>query len=73
MTTRDECISRIKDRRSLGVADAFNIMANALEDREHELYDAKENAEQAAARITTIFESTADCVLIVDQTGASLI
>ena len=48
------------------VADAFNIMANALADREHELYDAKENAEQAAARITTIFESTADCVLIVD-------
>jgi len=48
------------------VADAFNIMANALADREHELYDAKVNAEQAAARITTIFESTDDCVLIVD-------
>jgi signal transduction histidine kinase/HAMP domain-containing protein len=58
----------IPDKRSeiAWVADAFNTMANALADREHELYDAKEKAEQAAARITTIFESTDDCVLIVD-------
>jgi PAS domain S-box-containing protein len=58
----------IRDKRSelTRVADAFNVMANALADREHELYDAKEKAEQAAARITTIFESTADCVIIVD-------
>jgi signal transduction histidine kinase/CheY-like chemotaxis protein/PAS domain-containing protein len=48
------------------VAKAFNTMADALADREHELCDAKEKAEQAAARITTIFESTNDCVLIVD-------
>ncbi|MGY3606482.1 MULTISPECIES: ATP-binding protein [unclassified Bradyrhizobium] len=48
------------------VADAFNTMADALANREHELHDAKEKAEQAAARITTIFESTTDCVLIVD-------
>ena len=58
----------IRDKRSeiSRVAGAFNIMANALADREHELYDAKEKAEQAAARITTIFESTTDCVIIVD-------
>jgi signal transduction histidine kinase len=48
------------------VADAFNSMADALERRERELYEAKEDAEKAAARITTIFESTADCVVIVD-------
>lgn len=48
------------------VADAFNTMADALADRERELYHAKEKAEEAAARITTIFESTTDCVLIVD-------
>jgi signal transduction histidine kinase/CheY-like chemotaxis protein len=48
------------------VADAFNTMADALANREHELNDAKEKAEQAATRITTIFESTTDCVLIVD-------
>ncbi|MET0220992.1 MAG: ATP-binding protein [Tardiphaga sp.] len=48
------------------VAEAFNTMADALADREQELCDAKERAEQAAARITTIFESTNDCVLIVD-------
>ncbi|WP_027582386.1 ATP-binding protein [Bradyrhizobium sp. Ai1a-2] len=47
-------------------ADAFNTMADALANREHELHDAKEKAEQAATRITTIFESTTDCVLIVD-------
>jgi signal transduction histidine kinase/CheY-like chemotaxis protein/HAMP domain-containing protein len=50
-----------------GVADAFNAMANALEERERELYDAKEKAEDAAARITTIFESTTDCVLLIDR------
>ena len=48
------------------VADAFNTMADALATREHELHEAKEKSEQAAARITTIFESTTDCVLIVD-------
>jgi PAS domain-containing protein len=49
------------------VADAFNTMANALEHREQELSEAKEVAEEAAARITTIFESTNDSVLIVDR------
>jgi signal transduction histidine kinase len=48
------------------VADAFNTMADALEHREHELSEAKEKAEEAAVRITTIFESTTDSVLIVD-------
>jgi len=42
-------------------------MADALEHREHELSEAKENAEEAAARITTIFESTTDSVAIVDR------
>jgi len=49
------------------VADAFNAMANALEHREHELSEAKEKAEAAAARITMIFESTTDNVLIIDR------
>jgi signal transduction histidine kinase/CheY-like chemotaxis protein/HAMP domain-containing protein len=49
------------------VASAFNAMADALEERERELYDAKENAEDAAARITTIFESTPDCVVLIDR------
>jgi len=48
------------------VAEAFNTMAGALEHREHELSEAKEKAEEAAARITMIFESTTDSVLIVD-------
>jgi signal transduction histidine kinase len=48
------------------VADAFNAMADALEHREHELSEAKEKAEEAAARITMIFESTTDGVVIVD-------
>ncbi|WP_024520445.1 ATP-binding protein [Bradyrhizobium sp. Tv2a-2] len=48
------------------VAEALNSMADALAERERELYKAKEKAEQASARITTIFESTTDCVLIVD-------
>jgi HAMP domain-containing protein len=48
------------------VAAAFNTMADALEHREHELREAKEEAEEAAARITMIFESTTDSVLIVD-------
>jgi PAS domain S-box-containing protein len=48
------------------VANAFNTMADALEHREHELSEAKEKAEEAAARITMIFESTTDGVLIVD-------
>jgi signal transduction histidine kinase len=50
------------------VADAFNTMAVALEHREHELYEAKEKAEDAAARITKIFESTTDGVFIIDRT-----
>jgi signal transduction histidine kinase len=49
------------------VADAFNTMAGALEQREHELHDAKDRAEKAAARITSIFESTTDSVLIIDR------
>lgn len=49
------------------VADAFNTMADALEHREHELSEAKEKAEEAAARITTIFDSTTDSVVIVDR------
>jgi HAMP domain-containing protein len=59
----------IQDKQSeiARVADAFNTMADALWDRERELYDAKEKAEEAAARITTIFESTTECVLIVDR------
>src|ERR1700730_5430834 len=58
----------IRDKSELaGVADAFNSMADALEHREHELSEAKENAEEAAARITTIFESTTDSVAIVDR------
>jgi signal transduction histidine kinase/HAMP domain-containing protein len=57
----------IRDKSEIGrVADAFNSMADALEHREHELSEAKEKAEEAAARITTIFESTTDSVAIVD-------
>jgi signal transduction histidine kinase/ActR/RegA family two-component response regulator/HAMP domain-containing protein len=48
------------------VGDAFNSMADALSERERELREAKETAEQAAARIKTVFESTTDSVLIVD-------
>ena len=49
------------------VADAYNTMADALEHREHELSEAKEKAEESAARITMIFESTTDSVVIVDR------
>src|SRR5258707_7801254 len=49
------------------VANAFNMMADALEHREHELSEAKEKAEEAAARITMIFESTTDSVVIIDR------
>jgi len=49
------------------VAEAFNFMADALEQRERELLNAKENAERAACRITMIFESTTDSVIIVDH------
>ena len=48
------------------VADAFNTMADGLECRDHELSLAKAKAEEAAVRITMIFESTTDSVLIVD-------
>ncbi|SHI03849.1 ATP-binding protein [Bradyrhizobium erythrophlei] len=58
----------IQDKSEIaGVAGAFNTMADALEHRERELFEAKEKAEEAAARITTIFESTTDSVLIVDR------
>jgi PAS domain S-box-containing protein len=57
----------IRDKSEIaGVAEAFNTMADALEQREHELSGAKEKAEEAAARITMIFESTTDSVIIVD-------
>jgi signal transduction histidine kinase len=49
------------------VADAFNTMADALEHREHELSEAKQKAEESAARITMLFESTTDGVVIVDR------
>src|SRR4030081_1461178 len=58
----------IRDKSEIArVADAFNSMADALEHREYELSEAKERAEEAAARITTIFESTTDSVAIVDR------
>jgi signal transduction histidine kinase/CheY-like chemotaxis protein len=49
------------------VADAFNSMADVLQQHERDLYEAKERAEEAAIRITTIFESTIDCVVTIDQ------
>jgi signal transduction histidine kinase/CheY-like chemotaxis protein len=58
----------IRDKSEIAqVANAFNSMADALEHREHELSEAKEKAEEAAARITTIFESTTDSVVIIDR------
>jgi signal transduction histidine kinase len=58
----------IRDKSEIArVADAFNSMADALEHRERELSEAKEKAEEAAARITTIFESTTDSVVLVDR------
>jgi HAMP domain-containing protein len=58
----------IRDKSEIArVADAFNTMADALEHREHELSEAKEKAEDAATRITMIFESTTDNVIIVDR------
>jgi signal transduction histidine kinase len=58
----------IRDKSEIArVADAFNTMADALEHRERELLEAKEKAEEAAARITMIFESTTDSVVIVDR------
>ncbi len=58
----------IRDKSEIArVAGAFNSMADALERREHELSVAKEKAEEAAARITMIFESTTDSVIIVDR------
>jgi signal transduction histidine kinase len=58
----------IRDKSEIArVADAFNTMADALERREHELSEAKERAEDAAARITMIFESTTDSVTTVDR------
>ena len=61
---------RIQGNDEIGrVAAAFNAMADALEHREQELSAAKETAEQAAVRITTIFESTTDGVVITDREG----
>ena len=58
----------IRDKSEIAwVADAFNTMADALERRERELSDAKEKAEDAAARITMVFESTTDSVVITDR------
>ncbi|MBR0691992.1 ATP-binding protein [Bradyrhizobium lablabi] len=58
----------IRDKSEIArVADAFNTMADALERREHELSEAKERAEDAAARITMIFESTTDSVITIDR------
>src|ERR1700738_911171 len=58
----------IRDKSEIApVAAAFNSMADALEHREHELSEAEEKAEGAAARITTIFESTTDSVVIIDR------
>src|SRR5258706_1722535 len=58
----------IRDKSEIAwVADAFNTMAEALEHREQELSEAKEKAEEAAARITMIFESTTDSVAIIDR------
>jgi PAS domain S-box-containing protein len=57
----------IRDKSEIArVAGAFNSMADALERREHELSAAKERAEENAARITMIFESTTDSVIVVD-------
>jgi signal transduction histidine kinase/HAMP domain-containing protein len=49
------------------VGDAFNTMAEALQDRERQLLRAKEKAEDAADRIIAVFESTIDSVVIVDR------
>ncbi len=58
----------IRDKSEISrVAEAFNAMAEALGRRERELSKAKEKTEEAAARITMIFESTTDSVLIVDR------
>jgi signal transduction histidine kinase/HAMP domain-containing protein len=58
----------IRDRSEIAeVAGAFNTMAEALERRQHELSEAKEKAEETAARITMIFESTTDSVIILDR------
>ncbi len=63
------CRVDIDERQSeiAHVGDAFNTMAEALQDRERELLRAKEKAEDAADRITAVFESTIDCVVIVDR------
>jgi signal transduction histidine kinase len=58
----------IQDKSEIAqVADAFNTMADALEHREQELSEAKEKAEDAAARISMIVESTTDSVVVVDR------
>jgi len=58
----------IQDRSEIArVGDAFNTMADALGRRERELSEAKERAEDAAARITMVFESTTDSVIVTDR------
>jgi signal transduction histidine kinase len=58
----------LRDKSEIAeVADSFNGMADALEHRERELSEAKENAEDAANRIRMVLESTTDSVIIVDQ------
>jgi signal transduction histidine kinase/CheY-like chemotaxis protein len=59
----------IRDKRSeiARVGDAFNTMADALEDREQELREAKRKAEEAAIRLATVLESTTDSVLFIDR------
>ena len=58
---------REKHAESARVGDAFNTMADALADRECELREAKEKAEDAAARMTRILERTTDSVIKVDR------
>jgi HAMP domain-containing protein len=53
------------------VAHAFNTMADVLEHREHELSDAKEKAEDAAARITRILRVRLTACSSSIGTGAS--
>jgi PAS domain S-box-containing protein len=58
----------IRDRSEIArVAEAFNTMADALERRERELSDAKKRAEDAAARLMMVFESTTDSIVIIDR------
>jgi signal transduction histidine kinase/CheY-like chemotaxis protein/HAMP domain-containing protein len=58
----------IRDKSEIArVAEAFNTMADALERRERELSEARKRAEDAAARLTMVFESTTDSIVIIDR------